>query len=357
LWLHKLPGWPTPSLTFISALRLYLRLSPAPKHSPHPINIFNGPVWSRNRNQCCVTQRSASSPFLKVRLDNISSINYGDAENVIAIFVNGESGSGWWYEGAGIYRHVHLVSTSPLHIDLYGVFAPAVVTGALTVRANSSEGVLAASADVHVEVNIANYGLHSSPVCAHSVLFARDGVIGGTANMQGVVAAGGAARLNGTITLSGADGVELWSIPRPYLYTLQTSITACGNAATVLDSVNTTVGVRTLKYLAETGFSMNGQPTKVRGFCDHNDFASVGMAVPDRINLFRAQASRSVGGNGRRTSHNPPNPGMLSIYDRVGVVVMDENRLFANDTNYVFNMGQMVQRDRQHPRLVGLSHR
>ena len=56
------------------------------------------------------------------------------------------------------------------------------------------------------------------------------------------------------------------------------------------------------------------------------------MAVPERVNLFRAQASRAIGGNGRRTSHNPPDSSMLQIYDRVGIVVMDENRLFANET-------------------------
>lgn len=71
------------------------------------------------------------------------------------------------------------------------------------------------------------------------------------------------------------------------------------------------------------------------------------MAVPERINLFRAQASRAVGGNGRRTSHNPPDTSMLAIYDRIGIVVMDENRLFANETRYVTNMGAMVKRDRK----------
>ena len=65
---------------------------------------------------------------------------------------------------------------------------------------------------------------------------------------------------------------------------------------------------------------------QVRGFCDHTNFAVVGMAVPPRVNLFRAQASRAVGGNGRRTSHNPPDRGLLEIYDRVGITVMDENR-------------------------------
>ena len=76
------------------------------------------------------------------------------------------------------------------------------------------------------------------------------------------------------------------------------------------------------------------------------------MAVPERINLFRAQASRAVGGNGRRISHNPATPSMLEIYDRLGMVVMDENRLFANKTDYVENMGVMVARDRNHPSVV-----
>lgn len=76
------------------------------------------------------------------------------------------------------------------------------------------------------------------------------------------------------------------------------------------------------------------------------------MAVPERINLYRAQASRAVGGNGRRTSHNPPAPEMLDIYDRVGMVVMDENRLFANTTPFVLNVGAMVKRDRNHPSVT-----
>lgn len=90
----------------------------------------------------------------------------------------------------------------------------------------------------------------------------------------------------------------------------------------------------------------------VRGFCDHNNFAVVGMAVPDRIKLFRAQALRSIGGNARRMSHNPPSPIMLDIYDRLGIVVMDENRLFDNSSKYVQNMGDLVRRDRNHPSVV-----
>ena len=109
-----------------------------------------------------------------------------------------------------------------------------------------------------------------------------------------------------------------------------------------------THGFRETRWDADDGFFLNKEHFKIRGFCDHNNFAVVGMAVPKRVNLFRAQASRAVGGNGRRTSHNPPDPSMLQIYDRIGITVMDENRLFANETKYVTNMGALVKRDRNH---------
>jgi beta-galactosidase/beta-glucuronidase len=84
----------------------------------------------------------------------------------------------------------------------------------------------------------------------------------------------------------------------------------------------------------------------VRGFCDHTNFGVVGMALPPRINLFRAQASRAVGGNGRRTSHNPPDPTLLDIYDRVGVVVMDENRcVYLRAHAFYYNSAKPTYRD------------
>merc|ERR1719236_274661 len=130
------------------------------------------------------------------------------------------------------------------------------------------------------------------------------------------------------------------------MYTVAVSVSS---GSTIVDAVNISTGFRSLRYEANQGFFLNEEHFKVRGFCDHTNFAVVGMAIPPRINLFRAQASRAIGGNGRRTSHNPPDTSLLDIYDRVGVVVMDENRLFANETRYVNNMGVLVKRDRNHP--------
>lgn len=155
------------------------------------------------------------------------------------------------------------------------------------------------------------------------------------------------------------DSTRLWTSRQPYLYQVDVVLSECAtkhNRAAEdddeLDRVSVQHGIRKIHFDANYGFFLNDAHFKIRGFCDHDTFAVVGMALPDRINLFRAQASRSIGGNGRRTSHNPPDPTLLDIYDRLGMVVMDENRLFGNNTAYVNNMAHLVQRDRNHPSVV-----
>ena len=130
---------------------------------------------------------------------------------------------------------------------------------------------------------------------------------------------------NASLSVTGA---KLWSIGSPSLYTLVSTVKE-SSSAKELDTVNTSIGIRSLKYTGDGGMFINEEHVKVRGFCDHESWGGVGMAVPDRVALFRAQASRSIGGNGRRSSHNPAHPVILDIYDRVGMVVMDENRCAA----------------------------
>eukprot|EP00045_Choanoeca_perplexa_P008351 m.77287 g.77287 ORF g.77287 m.77287 type:complete len:778 (+) comp14460_c0_seq2:940-3273(+) len=145
------------------------------------------------------------------------------------------------------------------------------------------------------------------------------------------------------------DAAELWCIARPYLYTVTTSVMVNDQAT---DTVTTSIGVHSTNWTSNQGLFMNGQHVKSRGFCNHNDFEGLGMAVPDRVNLFRAQGLRGLGGNSWRMSHNPPIPELLDILDRVGIVVMDENRLFDNISAEVANMGDLVRRDRNHPSVI-----
>lgn len=243
-----------------------------------------------------------------------------------------------------------------VHIGQDGLFAYANISGSLVVRDDPVSGLTASSAVLHTSATLINDGWASAgAMCARFALADASGsvVAHGTADVSGV-APGAVAAAKAALTLESA---ELWSTPRPYLYNLTATVSegACsGESATGddLDAVSISTGFRSLHYDANTGFFLNRQHYKVRGFCDHNNLGAVGMAVPERMKLYRAQASRSVGGNGRRTSHNPADPRMLDIYDRVGIVVMEENRKFSNNTAYVDNMRAMVKRDRNHPSIT-----
>lgn len=302
------------------------------------------------------------------RLDNVTSLKYGNTDadaNILAVWVDGRLGSGWWYEGAGIYRKTWLIRTPSLHLARDGIFARSVVDAVGTGNSHRASMVLSATIE-----NTASTATSSSIVFE---LFDSNGVTAGTATIyQCQIAAAGnystPALASCTTTLNLTVPAKLWSPRHPVVYTLRTRL-ANG------DEINTTVGIYSTKWKSDTGFWMNDQHVKIRGFCNHNTFGGVGMMLPDRINLFRAQAIRSMGGNAWRTAHNPPEPGLLDILDRVGVLAMDENRIFTAGTTpassanpadplipngryfghgkqYEMNMGSLVARDRNHPSVV-----
>ena len=289
-------------------------------------------------------------PF-RVRLDNVSSIKYDDDKNEVSVFVdpdNGDEGgvdhgSGWWFEGGGLYRNVYLHRASKIHIESDGLFAYSNITW------NSTDTSIADFATIHVSADVTNQG--ESSVSDASVIFVvsdESGTVVAQSNAISLSAlnAGSTSTASASVKVSSP---KLWQSASPNLYTVTARVMT---SSQVVDTLNVSHGVRSLRYDANHGFFLNEEHYKVRGFCDHNQFAVVGMGVPARIKLFRAQALRAVGGNGRRFSHNPPDPIMLDIYDNVGVVVMDENRLFDNNTKYVENMGALVKRDRNHPSIT-----
>ena len=280
-----------------------------------------------------------------MRIDRTPGLKYGGAPNVLAIYVDPDSGrTGWWYEGSGLYRHVRLIKTSPLNIAPDGLFVYSNIT-----QIEGGNGDLTAAATVHASAELRNLGGRAAAASVRFTLYDSAGVAVGAASSAIISVASGGALVKARVDFRPTGRVRLWQIQAPNLYTVQAEVLVDG---VVVDALNTSTGFRSLRYDANSGMFLNGQHTKVRGFCDHNDFGSFGMAVPDRIKLFRAQASRSVGGNGRRTSHNAPDPTMLDIYDRVGVVVMDENRVIQNDTEHEREMRALVARDRNHPSVT-----
>lgn len=324
----------------------------------------NTTVWLNG--QRVINHECGYTPF-RVHLGiHPHGIVSASAVNTIVVYVdpdNGDAGgrdhgSGWWYEGGGLYRHVRLVrvnptSTSaapthvPTHFQMNGLFAYSNVS----LAAASLSSAPPASAVLHVSASVVGDAPPAGSLsCVAFTVSAPDG-----SALAGPTIA--AVRAQKAVSALKLPSVSLWTPKTPALYTVHATLStvtgsACAAGGRPEDELYAPHGFRTLAYDADHGFALNGEHFKVRGFCDHNSFAVVGMAVPERISLFRAQASRAVGGNGRRTSHNPPDPSVLDIYDRIGIVVMDENRLFANKTAYVENMGVMVQRDRNHPSVV-----
>lgn len=203
---------------------------------------------------------------------------------------------------------------APTHLMTWGTFiAPHVDTASI---ADDSSGRVRAAATINITATVSNMAATRASVAATFQLLDSTGATIAVFNSSDVstAVAGGQTTLRATAKVA---AVNLWTLRSPTLYTIRTLLLSSNR---VLDEENITVGFRSLEYTADTGFHLNNKHFKVRGFCDHNNFASVGMAVPDRVNLYRANAARSVGGNGRRMSHNPGAPSMFDIYDRVGMV-------------------------------------
>ncbi len=297
---------------------------------------------------------SGYTTFL-VRLDNATTVNYGEGtenENVIALETNpDQSFSGWWYEGGGIYRHTWLFTTDHVHLVVHGVYGAYQVMGTVTDHdpKDPSKGQYA-DAEFYPLAEIVNENSQQVQVMVHFELFDEDNTTKGSVESKAtLIDPGKFATVN--LTIPTVSKIELWSITRPYFYKLNVILMSASDKS-VIDNTNYTIGIRQTRWDSKTGFYLNGKHFTWRGFNNHNDFTGVGVAVPDRINLFRGQMMRAVGANSWRMSHNPPVPRLLDILDQIGVIVWDENRQFGDNEIWMQDQRDMVKRDRNHPSIM-----
>ncbi len=287
-----------------------------------------------------------------IRLDNATTVNFGDSGNVIAVVANADSSySGWWYEGGGIYRHTRLFTTSHIHFVPNSVYGVSEVVGNISDHSptNTSMGQYA-DAEFYPLAEITNENSGTTQVRVNYQLYDKSGKKMADVSSDTTAAETGKyATVN--MSIPKISSIELWSINRPYLYTLVAQlIDASSN--NVLDNVTISIGVRQTRWDPKSGFFLNEKHFIWRGFNNHNDFTGVGVALPDRLHLFRAQMMRAVGANAWRMSHNPPTPYLLDVLDSVGVVVWDENRQFGENDIWMMDQRDMVKRDRNHPSIM-----
>jgi beta-galactosidase len=286
-------------------------------------------VWI-NGFYCCGNM----SGYSGFSVDVTDFIRYSH-ENVLVVRVDATQYEGWFYEGAGIYRHVWLNQYNPLHIAEGGLFVHSAVRGL-----GGGGGVKAPEADVTVETTVVNEKAVSTGADVAAFLTNRDGKVIGRGVPQVVSLGPGESRM--VVEKITVVNPVLWSPDQPYLYRAGAVIRSGGKE---VDGEKMRVGIRTIR-IDSTGLYVNGQYTKVKGVCNHQDHAGVGSALPDYLQYYRARLLKQMGVNAVRTSHNPPTPEWLDACDSLGLLVMDENRLLNSGPEYMDQFRRLILRDR-----------
>lgn len=291
--------------------------------------------------------------------------------NVLAIHVDPTQFEGWWYEGGGIYRHVWLNVADPVHVAPWGVYATADVHD---VTGNPS-------ADITIQTIIANRSSHTRDCGIISRIYDPAGKLVGTAaneisvppdaipsqtvdavldsNFSQIDQSSGLHTGTKLLQQIHLPHAMLWSLQHTHRYRVDTEITVNGATA---DRHRQYFGIRTLRFDPVAGFFLNEQPVKIQGTCNHQDFAGVGIGMPDSILYYRMRRLKEFGCNAIRCSHNNMAPSMYEACDELGMLVMDENRHPGSTVAVKAWVGQpyhntwhvesMVLRDRNHPSVI-----
>lgn len=294
------------------------------------IVVLNGHLLGRNL--------SGYAPF---QYDISDVANFGGT-NVLVVRADATEYEGWFYEGAGIYRHVWLVKTNALHVPQWGTF----------VRSDfTTDNGTAESARLTIATEVDNDS--DDAVTFRVVSEVRDAsgkVIASTTSKPARADAWSHSTITQTVNV---PRPELWSIDTPHLHTLTTTIISDKGATH--DRYDTTFGIRTAHFDVDNGFFLNGQRVALKGTCNHQDHAGIGSALPDAVQTFRVSKLKEMGSNAYRTSHNPPTAELLDACDRLGMLVLDETRMFSSQAEGLSQLERMIRRDRNHPSVFAWS--
>ncbi|HJT23075.1 MAG TPA: beta-galactosidase GalA [bacterium] len=276
------------------------------------------------------------SGYNNFRYDITDELNWG-ADNTVSVRVDATWEEGWFYEGAGIYRHVWLAKTAPLHVDYNGVF--------VTSKPGKGPAEVAATTTL---VNENLQGRESFQIIQN--ILDADGK--SVANGKSAVLSLAAGVSQGSPVKMRVAHPRLWSLEDPHLYKLVTTIQSGGK---VVDRVENPFGIRTLAFDSDKGFFLNGKHVELKGTSNHQDHAGVGEALPDALQEYRIRRLKSFGCNAYRCSHNPPTPELLDACDRLGMLVLTENRLMGTSPELLDRFKRQILLERNHPCIFAWS--
>ncbi len=282
--------------------------------------------------------RQHEGGYTSFAIDITDFLNTDASPNVIAVRVDASLGEGWFYEGAGIYRHVWLAKSHPVHIIKDGI----------CVRSRND-------GTVDITTRIRNDSAQSENVTLRTMV-QRDGApdVPNPDTDEKRVTIPAFTSINVRQIIKSAQ-FRLWSLEDPHLTVIQTNLVReSGNDGhgELVDAPVTRFGFREISFDADQGFFLNGKSVKIKGTCNHQDHAGVGSAVPDAIWDYRLQCLKDMGCNAIRTAHNPPAPELLDACDRMGVLVIDETRMMTSSERGLEDLKAMIIRDRNHPSII-----
>ena len=283
--------------------------------------FVNGCFVGRNNN--------GYAPF---RFDLTDFLSYG-AKNYIVARVDASFGDGWFYEGAGIYRHVWLNKTDVLHL---GKWETTIRTALSGKSATLSLGTVVENRGKQVE----------SAKVTWQILDAAGKTVATAETTPQLVGVDSVANFTADAKLANP---ALWSVDAPSLYSAIVTVEVGGKTR---DAERVNFGVRTVLFDADKGFFLNGKLLKIQGTCNHQDHAGVGAAVPDRLQWFRLGVLREMGCNAVRTSHNMPTPEWVDACDRMGMMMMCETRQMSSNPEGLAQLETMVKRYRNSPSII-----
>jgi beta-galactosidase len=284
--------------------------------------FLNGYFIGRNDN--------GYTPF---RFDLTDFLNYG-GKNYLVVRMDASFGDGWFYEGAGIYRHVWLTKTDAVHLGHWET----------TVRTKfeGNTARLSLSTIVHNDV------LPLELCRVRWQIFDTTGKPVATIDdpPEQPVAPVLPAEFGAVTRIANP---ALWSPETPNLYTAVVTVESNGK---VRDVERITFGIRDIKWDTDKGFFLNGKSVKIKGTCNHHDHAGVGAALPDRLQYYRVAVLKEMGSNAVRTSHNMPTPEWVEACDRLGMMMMCETRQMSANPEGMAQLEQMVKRYRNSPSII-----
>lgn len=271
------------------------------------------------------------SGYVSFVYDMTDHLNYG-GENVIAVKVDGRKKEEWWYQGCGIYQHVRLLVTDKLHVDKWGQWV-------------TTPKVLPGKSLVNIQTEVKNEYNSSAKCRLKTVIYDTQGKTVAKNETKVKVSAGKVKVIDQQVNVKNP---VLWDLDNPYLYKAVTKVIRGGE---VVDKYSTTFGIRVMDFDADKGFFLNGKPVKIKGADEHDDYAGVGTAVPQRIHIRRVEELKSVGVNWIRASAHTFSEEIYEASDRIGMLLSQETRYYDDSEWGLQMLRDVMKQSRNHPSI------